>query len=335
MKKLFLTLISILSVITTAFAQQKDKLTFLDELSFDARATFHQQTTGGVYDSHFQGDYFNLHIKGHITDKLTFRVRQRLNKQIKEDNPFNATDHLWIKWSPSSKWSFTAGKQPIMVGGYEIDSAPIDVYYYGAFSNNQYQYFAFGATATFSPAEGQDISFQFTPSPISPSTQDAYSFNLYWNGRLFPWWKTIWSYNLVEDELHRKMNWVALGNKFPLGKLVIDVDFIDRIGFGQKNPISDWTTIVKAILTLGKWNLCTKFGYERNDAANINPDDGISYDLVLPAGSKYLYYGAGVEFFPLGDERVRLHAVYFRDNHDRVNNFDIGLTWRFNVYSKK
>ena len=318
---------------------------FVEEVSFDTRATFHQQTTAGVYDSHFQGDYFNLHVKGQIADGLTFRVRQRLNKKIDEKNPFNATDFLWLKWQATPKLSFTAGKHPIGVGGYEIDSAPIDVYYYGAFSNRLYQYYAFGVSATFSPMEGQDLSIQFIPSPISPGTQDSYSYNLYWNGGFFPWWKTIWSYNLVEDELHRKMNWFVLGNKFPMGALVVDLDVIDRFAFGQKNKFSDWSFILKAILTLGKWNICTKVGYERNDAANIDPNwkaewDGLvsadhvgSYDLVLPAGHDYLYYGAGVEFFPLNNDKLRLHAAYFRDNHDLVNNFDIGITWRFSVYT--
>ena len=306
----------------------------VDEISFDARATFHQQTTDGVYDSHFQGDYFNFHIKGQIADGLTFRVRQRLNKKIEDANPFNATDFLWLTWQASPKWSFTAGKQPIMAGGYEIDSPPIDVYYYGAFSARLYQYYAFGASATFSPAEGQAISAQFIPSPISPVTQNAYSYNLYWNGHIWPWWKTIWSYNLVEDELHRKMNWVILGNRFDMGKLVVDVDLIDRFAFRQANPLSDWSLIVKAILTLGKWNLCTKVGYELNDDANVDAD-GLSYDLVLPAGNDYFYGGAGVEYFPLGNDKLRIHLAYFGDNHDRVHNFDLGLTWRFTAYKRK
>lgn len=306
----------------------------VDEISFDARATFHQQTTDGVYDSHFQGDYFNLHIKGQLAEGLTFRVRQRLNKKIEDANPFNATDFLWLTWQASPKWSFTAGKQPILAGGYEIDSPPIDVYYYGAFSARLYQYYAFGASATFSPVEGQAISAQFIPSPISPVTQNAYSYNLYWNGHIWPWWKTVWSYNLVEDELHRKMNWIVLGNKFDMGKLVVDVDLIDRFAFQQTNPFSDWSFIVKAILTLGKWNICTKVGYELNDIANVDAS-GLSYDLVLPAGNDYLYGGAGVEFFPLGNDRLRIHAAYFGDNHDRVHNFDLGLTWRFTAYKRQ
>lgn len=306
----------------------------VDEVSIDTRATFHQETRDGVYDSHFQGDYLNLHIKGQLAENLTFRVRQRLNKKVDESNPFNATDFLWIKWQATPKWSFTAGKQAILIGGYEIDSAPIDVYYYGAFSERLYQYYAFGATATYSPASGHEISVEFCPSPISPGTQDAYSYNLYWNGKVGIW-HTTWSYNYVEDELHRKMNWIALGNKLLLGKLVVDVDYINRAAFGQPHFFfTDWTLISKAILTLGRWNLCTKVGYERNDAENVDPD-GISYDLVLPAGNDYLYGGAGVEYFPLGNENLRLHAVYFRDNHDRVNNFDVGITWRFDIYRRQ
>ncbi len=342
MRRIFITALATLTGAVCAFAQQ----THVDEVSIDTRASFHQQTTNGVYDSHFQGEYLNLHIIGQLTDNLSFRIRQRLNKKVEDTNPFNATDFLWLTWKPAQKWSFTFGKQPILVGGYEIDAVPIDVYYYGAFSNNLYQYYAFGASASFHPAEGQTISLQFIPSPISPVTQNAYSYNLYWNGSFSKWWDTIWSYNLVEDELHRKMNWIALGNRFYIGKLAADLDFIDRIAFGQKNPFSDWTLIGKAILTLGKWNLCTKIGYERNDAANIDPDwkpewDGLvseshrgSYDLVLPAGHNYFYGGFGFEYFPLGNDNLRIHVAYFGDNHDRVHNFDVGVTWRFKIYKR-
>ena len=350
MKRILLFTILLLSALAPAAAQTDStvrKGLFVEDISFDTRATFHQQITDGVYASHFQGDYFNIHMSGQIASGLTFRIRQRLNKKIDEKNPFNATDFLWLKWQALPKLSFTAGKQAILVGGYEVDSAPIDVYYYSAFSSRFNQYYAFGVSADYSPVPGQDIIVQFVPSPISLGTQDSYSYNIYWNGGFAPWWKTIWSYNLVEDQLHRKMNWVALGNKFNMGALVVDVDFIDRFAFGQTKPLTDWSLIVKGILTLGKWNLCTKVGYERNDACNIDPDwDDAwnsqvspeligSYDLVLPAGNDYLYYGAGVEFFPLNDERLRLHAAWFRDNHDKRHNFDIGLTWRFKLYSSK
>ena len=307
----------------------------IDEISVDTRMTFHQQTEKGVYSSHFQGDYFNLHVKGEIAEGLSFRIRQRFNKGIDQANPFNATDFLYLKWDALPKLSFTAGKQAILVGGYEIDSPPIDVYYYGAFSNRLYQYYAFGVSASYSPLPGQELVFQFVPSPISPSDQNRYSYNLYWNGSFNSWWQTIWSINYVEDELGRKMNFIALGNKFHTDNFFVDVDFINRASFKQEHFfLTDWSLIVKAIWTVGKWNLCTKVGYETNKSSNVAPD-GTSWDLVLPAGHNYLYGGAGVEYFPLGNDRLRLHAVFFRDNHDKVNNFDMGMTWRFNIYKRR
>ena len=48
----------------------------------------------------------------------------------------------------------------------------------------------------------------------------------------------------------------------------------------------------------------------------------------------YFYGGVGVEYFPLGNEKLRLHMAYFRDNHDDLQNLDIGITWRFNVYKR-
>ena len=304
----------------------------LDEISIDARASFHQDWTAEGHNTHFQGDYFNLHIKGHLSDNITFRVRQRMNKKIDDQNPFNATDFLWIRWQPFTHWAVTAGKQPIHVGGYEIDSAPIDVYYYGAFSSGWYQYYAFGITASYLPAEGQTLSFQFCPSPVSPAKQNAYTYNLFWNGHIGSHWLTTWSYNYVEDERKQMMNWIALGNRFLMGPLALDVDFINRAAFGQQRFFfSDWSLIGKAILSLGNWNLCTKVGYERNDAANVNAA-GETYDLILPAGNDYFYAGAGVEYFPLGNENLRLHAVWFNNSHAHVENFDIGITWRFHIY---
>lgn len=333
--KLKLILISALVLCSTLAKAQNKALetvkSHVDEVSIDTRATFHQEVRAGKYGTHFQGDYLNLHILGHLTDNISLRIRQRLNKKIDESNPFNATDFLWLKWQINPKWAITAGKQAIMIGGYEIDSPPIDVYYYGAFSNNLYQYYAFGVSATWTPAPGQNISFQFCPSPVSPGTQNAYSYNLYWNGHIGSKWITTWSYNLVEDVYNHRMNYVALGNKFVFGPLVVDVDFIDRFSIHQPNPLSDWSLIGKAILSLGKWNLCTKVGYERNGAANVDPD-GISYDVTLEAGHKYLYGGAGVEYFPLGNDKLRLHLAYFRDNHDDLHNLDLGITWRFTIY---
>lgn len=314
-----------------AYAQQ----THVDEISIDTRATIHQVWEYTADPTQFQGEYFNLHIKGHLTDKLSFRIRQRLNKPVTLERPFNATDFLYLNWDINPRWSVTMGKYAVLVGGYEIESAPIDVYYYGAFSNQQSVYYSFGPIASYSPAAGQKISLQICSSPVA---EHLASFNLYWDGHLASFWKTVWSANMVQTYAAngtRWMNWIALGNKFLMGPVFVDIDLINRAAFGQPRYLfSDWTVIGKAIWSIGKWNLCTKVGYEYNAAANVDAD-GLSFDPVIEAGTNYFYGGAGVEFFPLGNENLRLHAVYFRDNRQRNNNFDIGITWRFVIWKRK
>ena len=306
----------------------------VDEISIDTRAAFHQQFDDEEYGSRFQGEYLNLHVLGTLSDNLSFRIRHRFNKGVNAANPFNATDFLYLKWDMSEHWALTAGKQPILVGGYEIDAPPIDVYYFGAFSSNLHLYYAFGASVTYSPVKGQDVVFQVVPSPVSPVTDNRYSYNLYWNGGFSSWWDTIWSVNLVEDERCKMMNWISLGNKFHTDRFFVDVDFINRASFHQKRMLfSDWSLIANAVWSIGKWNLCSKFGYERNDAANVDAD-GASYDLAFTAGSEFFYGGAGVEYFPLGNDRLRLHAVFFRNNRDKINNIDIGITWRARIFSR-
>lgn len=324
--RLVILCILLLSGSLTARAQ------WVEDISVDTRASFHQQVDNGAYTSFFQGDYLNLHIKGKLGRHLSYRVRQRFTKHVDAQNPFNATDFLWIDWRPNQKWSFVFGKQPILMGGYEFDSAPIDVYYYSAFANGLYQYYAFGVSAHRIWQDGeQDLAFQFIPSPISSGLQDAFSLNLYWNGRLTSWWRTLWSTNLVEDQYHRILNYITFSNKFVFNKFFIDVDVMNRASFEQRQFFfSDWSLIIKGILTLGKWNLCTKFGMEQNDAANVNAE-GLSYDQVLPAGKRFLYGGVGVEYFPLGNDNLRLHIAAFRDSFIHINNLDMGITWRFSL----
>ena len=84
MKRRFLPFLLALLFALPLGAQVSD---VIDEISLDTRMTFHQQTTQGEYRSHFQGDYFNLHIKGSIGESVSFRVRQRFNKGIDAQNP--------------------------------------------------------------------------------------------------------------------------------------------------------------------------------------------------------------------------------------------------------
>ena len=316
-------LLLLLGALLPGFAAQAQPT--VTQLYFDTRASFHQEVADGQYNSQFTGDHFNLNVRGTLTDKLDFRIRQRLNKKVfDERNMFNATDFLYLRWHATPKLSFTVGKNALFIGGYEFDAVPIDVYYYSNFCNNLYQGFAFGVNAEYALAEEQTLAFQVCNSPLSLGFQNLYAFNFAWTGRFAPWWSTLWSVNFVQDEFHRLV----------FGDLAIDVEWMNRAGAGQRHFFSDYTVISKVIWTVGKWNLCAKGGYESNDIANVDAA-GRALDLAVAPGTRNVYAGCGVEFFPLPNrDRLRLHAVYFKSSSIGVDNFDVGITWRIDVIKR-
>ena len=306
----------------------------VDSLFFDMRTSFHQDITDGAYNSQLIGEHLNFHLMGHISPTVSYRIRQRLNKKVfDERNMFNATDFMYVNWQATPRWSFTFGKQAVLIGGYEYDAAPIDVYYYSQFCNNLYQGFTFAASAAYEAVPGQQFVFQACNSPLSLGFQNIYAYNFAWCGQMAPWWKTIWSVNFVEDTDKQMINYISLGNHFTFGNVLFDVDLMNRSGLTQKRFLgSDFTVISKLIWSVGRWNICGKAGYEANDIRNVDAN-GRAYDLVIAPGTSYVYAGCGLEYFPLDSDVMRLHAVYYWDNAVRRNNIELGLTWRVCVIS--
>lgn len=304
----------------------------VDRMFIDTRGAWHQYWQDGVHNSKFEADHLNLNIFGHINDKVDYRLRQRLNKKVfDENNIFNATDFLYINWQATEKWSFLFGKSCVLIGGYEYDAVPIDVYFYSKFCNNLYQGFTLGASASYRFAPSQSLVFQICDSPLSLGFENVYAYNLAWMGRFNDVWNTIWSFNMVEDREKKMINYISLGNHFQWDDLLFDLDLMNRGSFRQKDFFAtDFTIISKIIWSVGAWNICAKGGYECNSVKNVD-ENGRPFDEVIAPGTKYIYAGAGLEYFPLGRDDVRLHAVYYRDNSLHRDNFDLGVTWKIDI----
>lgn len=316
MSKVFLSIMCLLFASVLASAQ-------VDYAAIEARGAFVvNQGNPGV-----SADYVNIQVKGHILPSLRFRFRQRLTKPIYDTkNPLNGTDILSLTWDISSKWSLSGGKLPITVGGYEWDAAPIDVYYYSGFCNGIQQVYGLGGSVFFRPAQGQELQLQVTHSPLHGGNLSRFNVGLSWNGRFFPWWETIWSVNWIDDYYHHMMGYLALGNRFHMGSVVsLDLDMMYRRALTQKKAQFDGTAIAKLNFRINdKWNLFAKGSYDENDQ-NVD-DEGIPFDMTLPPGSHYWVAGGGMEFYPLGDSDLRIHAVAWTESASKKLNASIGVT---------
>ncbi|MDE6093658.1 MAG: EamA family transporter, partial [Muribaculaceae bacterium] len=190
-------------------------------VSLEARADWQHDRIDGENindNSGFKGRYLNLKISGQINDQWGYNFRQRLNKTISEGTFFDATDWVYLTYSPTSRITFSAGKQVVAIGGYEYDRAPIDLYSCSEYWNNIACY-QFGVSGAFRISNNDVLTGQVVASPFrraEGNNNNMYAYNLMWNGT-HGFYQSIWSANLIECMPGKYINYLALGNKFTFG----------------------------------------------------------------------------------------------------------------------
>lgn len=320
------------------------------DLKIEVRADYQREYIDGESieeNCGFKGKYLNLAVSGNITDNFSYSWRQRFNKSSFDGNFFDATDWVWLAYNISD-FEVSAGKQVVGIGGYEYDRAPIDLYFCSEFWNNVACY-QFGASGAYSFNQGKDkVMFQVCQSPFRNTTSyynpsgknmDLYAYNLMWYGNhgLF---SSIYSVNMLEYAPGRYINYISLGNKFTYDKVTLELDFMNRATDHQ-------TFLFKDVSIVGElaWKPFTFLNVFGKVSYDVNHTD--NNDYYVQPGTEMTRVGAGVEYFPLKNDRhdIRIHANYchtfgsnsnlgsvLRDDHSM---FDIGVTWKFDVFKIK
>lgn len=312
------------------------------DIALDVRAAWHYDRTAGEHTSGFRGEYLNLQIDGSMDKGLSYHFRQRLNKFAEAPSDlFNATDWVYLTWRPGDgRTALSAGKQAVAIGGYEIDKSPVDVYFFSAFCQHIEGYrFAVSAART-SRSGNHTLLAQVCNSPFGGYRSGLYAYNLHWTGRMNKF-GTLWSANLLEYERGRYIAYLSLGTSFETGPLRLEVDFMNRTARRQVLLFRDMTLIGEASCHVHpRVKMLVKCSYDVNRTEpSLSPDAPPAPDRSIAPGSEYLFYGAGVEYFPLrGNRNLRLHAVYTNTCNaasERIDNLQIGLRWRVGLYSRR
>ena len=365
MKRLFTFLGTIVFMVGSAIAQEVNSsvplsepsfgedgnaqqvVDFTPQISIDSRFGYDRVVSGGP--AGFGGDGVYLNIDGKISKHFSYSLCQKLFSQHGEDDSvFDNTDWLTLSYD-IGQFTFTAGKDVLMVGSFEYDAYDIDSYFdMNSMFYNSFSCYQWGAKAMWTNrSETTSLAFQVTNSPFSyaPKEENIYSYNLGWYG-YWDSYESIWTCNFMEYAPGKFAKMIALGNTFHIGDLSLGVDCImhsDDFSSATNTTINFMPSYeFEKVRIFGKlgWEQCTgELPYDlwgeyltTEDMIAANDETLTTLPAFLIPSNDYWYYGAGVEYFPIkNNKNVRLHAVWSSNNYTDRHGINIGLTWKFDV----
>ena len=314
MKTCIALLASMLCVATPTLADDDSPSMKID---LQSRVSYLNNRIGNDIDhsnSGFKGEYFLLSVSGQINDQISYSWRQRLNKKIDNNNMFDATDWLYVDYKFTPNWSVAAGKQEVLIGGYEYDRNPIDVNAPSEFWNNIAP-FQFGASATYTTTNGKSrFSGQVTQSLFNtPANRDMMAYHLHWAGN-YGWLNTLYSANMIEYMPGKFISYIALGNKFNAGNASLELDFMNRAASHQTYFFKDCSVMARL-----DYRLIPHLGLFGKFAYDVNRTDTDADKCVLP-GTEMTAYGGGLEYFPTkGKPDVRVSLAVSHSTGTNTN----------------
>lgn len=318
----------------------KKKMPEAIHVDLHLRSAFHAKFNSGgagTDEASFRFDHIMIGMYGNITDKLSYKYLQRLNKGTRAfatENLSGTIDYAYLRYQLSRQFAVTAGRQALFVGGFEYNDYPINIYDYSGITNNITCYLT-GVNMAYFPRSNQEIAFQLLnnkagtleeafgrlPEGIKRPFAPLY-YSLAWNSH---YWnhKIQLRYATTAGEL-AKGKWVWMlsgGQMLDLGKFNIFLDIlyhrsaIDHLGVIRKMAIGEdgavWDGIARSVEYLTfvseanyrffpKWNIHLKGFYDRASVYKANGPFAEGNYL-----SSWGYQG-GIEFFPMADSNLHL-----------------------------
>lgn len=334
----------------TGTVTTEDDVDLIPSISLDSRFGYEHTFSGKA--AGFGGDGFYLNIDGSISKNFSYSLSQRLfSSSGEDDSVFDYTDWLTLTYDVG-QFSFTAGKDVVKVGSFEYDAYDIDSYFdMNSLFYNSFSCYQWGVSATWTGKEDdRSVSFQVTNSPFaySPKQDNMYAYNIAYTSS-YDHYELYGSFNFFEYEKGEFVKCVALGNMFYFGDLSINLDLIARADDWKDDIDDDLTVTLAPSYNFGESvRLFGKFGWEscandlkydfwgeylsEEDKALANEENEAVMPAFLLSDKDYIFYGAGLEYFPLKENKsVRLHAIWASNNYTKRHVLNIGLTWKFDL----
>ena len=328
--------------------KKSDKFNLFFNMHYAFDADFN---AGNFEQGAFNMHQFRIEAKGKVTDWLSYRWRQRLNRGNDGggfiDNLPNSIDLAYLNFSVTDKFSISAGKLCAAYGGIEFDMNPIEIYRYSEIVNNMSNFMS-GVMFTYDFTPDQQLAFQVLDSR-NGSIKDTYGdslhanklpllYTLNWNANMFDGaWQTRWSASVMDEVKGKYMYYVALGNQFnfsPKCNMFVDLmssyEGIDRKGimtnmFGKMENFKGhnmYNTLYNSLVAKvnwrfqPKWNFFVKGMLESAAIYGGEANDGVYKNGNVADGNYRTSVGylTGVEYYPM-ESNLHLFLTFVGQTH--------------------
>lgn len=318
----------------------KKKMPKAINVDLHLRSAFHAKFNSGAGDTDeasFRFDHIMIGIYGNVTDKLSYKYLQRLNRgtqAFETENLSGTIDYAYLRYQLNRQFAVTAGRQALFVGGFEYNEYPINIYDYSGITNNITCYLT-GVNFAYSPRNNQEIGFQIINNRAG-TMEEAFGQIPEGVERPFAplYYSLAWNSNYSDNKLQlryaatagelAKGKWVFMisgGQMVNLEKFNIYLDIlyhrsaIDHLGVIRRMATTEdggaWEGIARSVEYLTfvseanyrfrpKWNIHLKAFYDR--ASVYKENDMFRKGNYL---SSWGYQG-GIEFFPMADSNLHL-----------------------------
>lgn len=322
---------------------------YIPDISLDVKYSYNHTIPGK--SGGFGGDGLYLDINGKISERFSYSLNHILSSSAGEDGSvFDNTCWLTLSYE-ANNFAVTLGKDALLVGSFEYDAYDLDSYFdMNSMFYNTFASWQWGVSASWTNnAETSSFIAQVANSPFveSPFEDNLYAYGLGWRGE-WGCYESYWTVNMWEYARGKFVKALNLGNMFYAGDFSLMLDGMLR-GARVKDMLRDVTVSIMPAYEFGdRFRLFGKCGWEKSDflqpydflgeyaavddmIASNDAATSVLPDYLLP-GEGYLFYGAGLEYFPLKEDKsVRLHAAWASNNYTHRHSVIVGATWKFNV----
>ena len=303
-------------------AKTTELIDYMPDITLDTRFGYNHDFTGG--SGRIFGDGLYLDINGYISPHFSYSFNHRIASTYYEDNSgFNGTNWLTLTYEVGD-FSFTAGKDALLVGSFEYDAYDLDSYYeMNSMFYNMLDCWQWGVSAAWYPGECHSIILQAAHSPFRYEEEDnLFSYAAGWRCES-EYFESYWTANMWEYERGRYLKALNISNRINLGCFSCDLEYMTRAADLNYFFANDFTAIIAPSVNISDWvRIFAKCGYER-----------VREEVMFEDFGTNLFYGGGVEFFPLREDKdIRVHAAW-TSNEFFGDILNVGLTWKLNLTS--